>query len=98
MTNSKLLQSIHLIHAQDEDEDDQTFISLCIDVSIVISIIGLVILITAFFITRETKYLHGKSIVCQSFSLLICFLGTAISLFQLIQPSGLLCDIIGKIN
>jgi hypothetical protein len=60
-----------------------------------VSVVCLVALLAAFFITQETKFLHGKSIVCQSICLTVAFTGLFINAMSLVPTETALCYITG---
>lgn len=60
-----------------------------------ISVVCLLILLAAFVITQETKFIHGKIIMCHSISLLVALVGLIINYLSLITPGTTLCYLTG---
>lgn len=89
--------NIYLVDSPRLEDEPRPLSNLFIDVSIIVSIISLIILISVFFVTQETKHLHGKSVVCQCISFMISLIVIAINCFDLIQTRGFLCQFIGKL-
>jgi hypothetical protein len=77
--------------AEPDDAPSLLRLAICCAVSVVC----LVALLAAFCITEETKFLHGKSIVCQSICLTIAFIGLFINAMSLVPTGTALCYITG---
>jgi hypothetical protein len=60
------------------------------------SALCLALLLGAFVISRETLYIHGKCIACQSFSLMVGFLGKAFNGIFEFHLDTFMCYGLGK--
>lgn len=67
-------------------------------ISFAVSVVCLIAQLAAFFITQETKYLHGKCIACQSVCLIAAFTGFFVNYLTLLHHNTPQCLIIGDIN
>jgi len=87
-----LLQSIAFYQIKHEFSKASTLAICCI-----VSTVSLLVLLTAFVITGELKYLHGRSMFCHSITMIVTFVGLALNYFTLLTPKSPQCYAIGKI-
>jgi hypothetical protein len=63
-----------------------------------ISAVCFALLLAAFVITKETKFIQGKSIFCHSFSMMATFTCLFVNFMSLITSGSVLCYINGEID
>jgi hypothetical protein len=83
----------------DEQNQDQQkgFQFYLYPVFMIISIVFLFLTLVAFFMAPEMQNLHGKSIACQSGTLMIAFIAFTVTYLAGSDSSITVCKIFGKI-
>lgn len=65
-------------------------------VFMIISIVFLFLTLVAFFMAPEMQNLHGKSIACQSGTLMIAFIAFTVTYLTSTDSSMVVCKVFGK--
>lgn len=87
---------LELLTNEDDALESSFHIPLAVCCSV--SVASLVVLLAAFFITQESKFIHGKCIICHSICLMVAYVGLFINYLSLSPPGAAFCYLTGEFN